>query len=316
MNDIEKIAFEMRLISSRLFRGAQLLVDTPSDYSLITGQIADKKLLSLLRMEFERLAKMMKRPVARYTIHGNRGSRDVGSIGEMLTGYRHLYGICRTAITTNQKIDTFDHHTPYSLSWGYVDDRSGLTFGMIESAVVQRELDFEESVDDLELVGETTRVINSMISSSNPDQLHRHIDSLGRGPMKALLKWANAHEDAGCGVDAEWVGVRESNKLHRNYKQVEALSDVLSMSEKDEKPEIYSVKGVFLGGYSDTRRFRFQGEDRIVYHGRVSKELNVKPKAYPAQYIAKISTIKGIRVATGEEFRTHTLIELEPIKKS
>lgn len=206
MNSIEDIALEMRRVNERIYRGQKLLAESPEDLSLLAGQLSDKRLMELLRDEFESLAKRLKKPVARYTITGNGGARDIGNIGEILTSYRHLYGLCRTVISTGQKIETFDHYTPFSLSWGYVHDLSGITFGMIETSTVQQEFEFEENKSEQELVDETTKTVNQMISCSQPKELEPLITQLGRGPIKALCSWAAAHEDAGCGVQTEWIG--------------------------------------------------------------------------------------------------------------
>jgi hypothetical protein len=340
MSTLAVLSLEMRRISERIHKGERLMAAHPESPELIAGQIADRNLMGLLKKEFERAAERLGRPVARYTILNAGGvGYDMGAVGSMLTGYRHLYGLTRTALETRQRIDTFDHHTPFSLGWGYVADGTGLTFGMVETVNIQTEFNLRGEADaqddpmivqeetlllsssgllgsppePSDLVQETTHLITSMVKSQEQRQLAPYVERLGRGPIRALAAWATAHAESGSGVDAEWCGTK-APALRRAAPQIENLAKLLRAKSKEERTENIEVEGVFLGGYADTRRFRFQGDEGKVYHGRVDRRLNERPKGYPARYRAIIEIRRGKSQATDEDFEDHKLLELTPIK--
>jgi hypothetical protein len=318
MSDLHKLALEMRRISERIHEGAQLLAKHPENLSLITGQISDKNMMALLRMEFDRTAERIGRPVARYSILGAGDiGYDMGAVGSMLLGYRHLYGITRTAIEMGCTIDTFDHHTPFSLGWGYVAEGQGLTFGMVETVNIQTELDLGESTEITkpakELVAETTANIAGMVKSQGAKELEPYAKKLGRGAIKALSAWATAHAEVGAGVDAQWSGT-ESKALKRGAPQIQNLATLLASKQHGEQVKELNVEGIFMGGYADTRRFKFRGDDGTVYNGKVHHELNGKPKGFPARYLAVIHQLRGKRLATDEDYVENKLMELRPVK--
>jgi hypothetical protein len=153
-----------------------------------------------------------------------------------------------------------------------------------------------------------------IVAVQSEDELRNLAKKLGNAVVKRTFEWSRANLAAEYSVDLRWVTA--TGQQHGGVIDVAAFRRIVTVIERTSETETSSldVAGLLTGFDGQVRRFRFVGDDDVVYLGTLSESFPAGAVwRVNAPYEAKVEKDETLSFATQETRTTYRLKHLEPL---
>ena len=246
-------------------------------------------------------------PVCSYRLFSSAGQPRIAPLSAALEGFQKVYSVVYDALRHGPKqqahaSDEAQERTAFEYGYAFPGS-AGFVFTMPRQR--QRDLLADPAAR------ETAETIFDLAGQPDSERIRQASRRLGPGPIRALLRWVQAHATSGLGADISWSNGEEPGpQLFAEPAQFEQVRRVI-LQTTDEVVEDVIVTGDLVGGDVFSRTFHLRTAEGTDIQGRFSDAIPESTQiALPISCQASLRKTTVVRFSTEEEEVSFLLMAL------